>query len=93
MEQFTQSQLATGDAAFASSQSTRSKLAVLSERIHGFEKQMETEAKQRRETEEGRVVAIKEAISKLEKTLNAEIKRRVEANKALQAVSDRGINS
>lgn len=66
---------------------TKSKLAVLSERICGFERQMETEAKQRRESEEGRVIAIKEAISKLEKTLNAEIKRRVEANKALQAVS------
>ena len=66
---------------------TKTKLAVLSERICGFERQMETEAKQRRESEEGRVIAIKEAISKLEKTLNAEIKRRVEANKALQAVS------
>ncbi|PFH37600.1 SF-assemblin/beta giardin protein [Besnoitia besnoiti] len=67
-------------------QSTRSKLAVLSERIHGFEKQMECEAKQRREGEEGRLLAIREAIAKLEKTLNAEIKRRVEANKALQAM-------
>ncbi|EPT24551.1 SF-assemblin/beta giardin protein [Toxoplasma gondii ME49] len=67
-------------------QSTRSKLAVLSERIHGFEKQMECEAKQRREGEEGRLLAIREAITKLEKTLNAEIKRRVEANKALQAM-------
>lgn len=73
------------DSAF-SAQSTRSKLAVLSERIHGFEKQMETEAKQRRESEEGRVIAIKDAIAKLEKTLNAEIKRRVEANKALQTM-------
>ncbi|EPR63917.1 putative SF-assemblin [Toxoplasma gondii TgCatPRC2] len=84
--QFSQSQLGMGDGGFGGSQSTRSKLAVLSERIHGFEKQMESEAKQRRESEESRVIAIKEAITKLEKTLNAEIKRRVEANKALQAM-------
>ena len=37
-------------------------------------------------TAHAEIIAIKEAISKLEKTLNAEIRRRVEANKALQAV-------
>ncbi|OEH77432.1 SF-assemblin [Cyclospora cayetanensis] len=86
MDHLHQSKASALAAELGFSNTTKSKLAVLSERICGFERQMETEAKQRRESEEGRVIAIKEAISKLEKTLNAEIKRRVEANKALQAM-------
>eukprot|EP00918_Siedleckia_nematoides_P072832 GHVU01158993.1.p1 GENE.GHVU01158993.1~~GHVU01158993.1.p1 ORF type:complete len:141 (-),score=18.55 GHVU01158993.1:156-578(-) len=66
---------------------TKSKLASIHDKISGFEKQMESETKQRKATEEGRLNGIRESISKMEKTLNAEIKRRVEANKTLQSVS------
>jgi len=54
---------------------------------------MEAETRARRETEEQRVSVLRDTISKLEKTLNAEIKRRVEANKALQAMFESQINN
>merc|ERR1719214_575690 len=66
--------------------SAASKLSMLQDRFHGFEKQMEIETKQRREQEEHKLNTIRDSMAKLEKTLNAEIKRRVEANKALQAM-------
>mmetsp|Transcript_44747 Transcript_44747/g.96180 ORF Transcript_44747/g.96180 Transcript_44747/m.96180 type:complete len:261 (+) Transcript_44747:116-898(+) len=64
----------------------RLKLAHLSERFNGFERQMDVELKARRETEENHVSSLKDSIARLEKTLNSEIKRRVEANKALQGM-------
>ncbi|KAF8823115.1 SF-assemblin/beta giardin protein [Cardiosporidium cionae] len=77
----------------SNSSAMKSKLAILSDRINGFEKQMESEARQRRESEEGRISAIRDAIAKLEKTLNAEIKRRVEASKALQSLFESQISN
>jgi len=65
---------------------SRAKLASISQRFSGFERQMEMESKARKEMEEGHVNSLKDNIARLEKTLNAEIKRRVEANKALQGM-------
>jgi len=65
---------------------SRMKLANLTERFSGFERQMEMESKARKEMEEGYANSLKDNIARLEKTLNAEIKRRVEANKALQGM-------
>mmetsp|Transcript_36580 Transcript_36580/g.85119 ORF Transcript_36580/g.85119 Transcript_36580/m.85119 type:complete len:253 (+) Transcript_36580:77-835(+) len=65
---------------------SRLKLANLTERFSGFERQMEMESKARKEMEEGHTNNLKDHIARLEKTLNAEIKRRVEANKALQGM-------
>jgi len=64
----------------------RLKLASLSERFSGFERQMEMETKARRESDESHTNGLRDNIARLEKTLNAEIKRRVEANKALQGM-------
>jgi len=64
----------------------RMKLAHLSERFSGFERQIDVEVKARRETEETQVTSLQDNIARLEKTLNSEIKRRVEANKALQGM-------
>lgn len=64
----------------------RSKLASIGERFTGFERQMDVEAKARRETEDTHTNSLRDNIARLEKTLNAEIKRRVEANRALQGM-------
>lgn len=64
----------------------RLKLATLTEKFSGFERQMEVESKARKEQEEGHINTLNDNIARLEKTLNAEIKRRVEANKALQGM-------
>merc|ERR1719272_728237 len=44
------------------------------------------ETKARKDNEESALNSVRDNIVRLEKTLNSEIKRRVEANKALQAV-------
>lgn len=62
----------------------QAKLDALQDRFNGFERQMETDKKQRREADDNKVSIVRDSMSKLEKTLNSEIKRRVEANKALQ---------
>jgi len=72
--------------AMAGNDEARLKLATLTDRFSGFERQMDMEVKARRETEEGHVQGLKDNIARLEKTLNSEIKRRVEANKALQGM-------
>eukprot|EP00397_Hematodinium_sp_SG-2012_P040999 GEMP01045058.1.p1 GENE.GEMP01045058.1~~GEMP01045058.1.p1 ORF type:complete len:164 (+),score=40.46 GEMP01045058.1:235-726(+) len=64
----------------------QAKLGALQDRFNGFERQMESETKQRRDTDENKVSMVRDSMTKLEKTLNSEIKRRVEANKALQAM-------
>lgn len=58
----------------------------LSARFSGFERQMEVEAKGRKDNEETQLNGLRDNIARLEKTLNAEIRRRVEANKALQGM-------
>mmetsp|Transcript_41166 Transcript_41166/g.74378 ORF Transcript_41166/g.74378 Transcript_41166/m.74378 type:complete len:261 (-) Transcript_41166:325-1107(-) len=58
----------------------------LMDRFSGFEQQMESETRARRDAEESALANVKDTIAKLEKTLNVEIKRRVEANKALQGM-------
>lgn len=65
---------------------TSSRLNALGEEFSGFERQMAVETRARKDTDESALGAVKDNIARLEKTLNAEIKRRVEANKALQAM-------
>lgn len=64
----------------------RLKLAEISERFSGFERQMDMETKGRKDAEETQLNSLRDNIARLEKTLGAEIKRRVEANKALQGM-------
>lgn len=70
----------------SSEDKARSKLAAVSGRFSGFERQMEVECKARKDVEEAEYSKLKDNITRLEKTLNSEIKRRVEANKALQGM-------
>merc|ERR1712194_983593 len=65
---------------------SRMKLAMVSDKFSGFERQMDMETRQRKETDETLVNNLRDNIARLEKTLNSEIKRRVEANKALQGM-------
>lgn len=64
----------------------RLKLAHISEKFSGFERQLEVDSKARRHIDESQHVLLRDNVARLEKTLNAEIKRRVEANKALQGM-------
>lgn len=64
----------------------RTRLASVSGRFSGFERQMDMERKARQEAEEAHHNNLRDNIARLEKTLNSEIKRRVEANKALQGM-------
>eukprot|EP00929_Paragymnodinium_shiwhaense_P023708 TRINITY_DN14785_c0_g1_i4.p1 TRINITY_DN14785_c0_g1~~TRINITY_DN14785_c0_g1_i4.p1 ORF type:complete len:261 (+),score=94.21 TRINITY_DN14785_c0_g1_i4:181-963(+) len=68
--------------------SPRAKLAQLNDRFQGFERQLEQEVKSKKDIEDTQINAIRDNITRLEKTLNSEIRRRVEANKALQAMFD-----
>uniref|UniRef100_A0A7S2JKT8 SF-assemblin n=1 Tax=Zooxanthella nutricula TaxID=1333877 RepID=A0A7S2JKT8_9DINO len=65
-----------------------SRLASVTERFSGFERQMDMDMKARKEADELHANGLRDNIARLEKTLNAEIKRRVEANKALQGMFD-----
>mmetsp|Transcript_70194 Transcript_70194/g.121545 ORF Transcript_70194/g.121545 Transcript_70194/m.121545 type:complete len:251 (+) Transcript_70194:108-860(+) len=68
------------------SENAQFKLAALTERFSGFERQMDMETKVRKDNEDVQINTIRDNIARLEKTLNSEIKRRVEANKALQGM-------
>lgn len=72
---------------------TQAKIGALREKFAGFQSQWEQETKHRIEREGGKLDGIKESMTKLEQTLNSEIKRRVEANKALQAMFESQIAS
>jgi len=65
---------------------TQAKIGALREKFHGFQNQWETEAKSRQTVDGTKIEGVKDSMVKLESTLNSEIKRRVEANKALQAM-------
>merc|ERR1719221_435699 len=65
---------------------TQAKIGALREKFAGFQNQWEAETKSRIERDGSKLDTTKESMMKLEQTLNSEIKRRVEANKALQAM-------
>lgn len=72
---------------------TQAKIGALREKFSGFQNQWEHETKHRIERDGTKLDGVKESMSKLEQTLNSEIKRRVEANKALQAMFESQIAS
>lgn len=85
--------LSSGVAVTPPNEKTRSKLAQIHDRIMGFERQMESETRNRKITEEERLSAVWEAITKLEKALNGEIKHRVDASKTLQSMFETQITN
>lgn len=76
----------------ANSARLRSELVGLGERFIGFDKVVEEDTLRRKAAEASRVVEVQEGLVKLEKALNAEIKRRVEANKTLQQITEQLAN-
>jgi hypothetical protein len=72
---------------------TQAKIGALREKFSGFSNQWENETKHRIDRDGTKLDGVKESMTKLEQTLNSEIKRRVEANKALQAMFESQIAS
>jgi len=66
----------------------RSKLVDVGQRFIGFDKVVEEDTISRKGIEQKRQEDAKMALSKLEKALNIEIKRRVEANKTVQEMTE-----
>lgn len=65
---------------------TKSKLMILSEKLQGFERQMEFHSKQRRMHEEQRFLSINDSLERLDDAISQESKRRMETIKALHGV-------
>jgi len=82
----------SGDERDATSGRLRSELVSLGERFIGFDKVVEEDTLKRKAAEANRMVEVQEGLVKLEKALNAEIKRRVEANKTLQQITEQLAN-
>merc|ERR1719161_2234354 len=74
------------DAVAPATTATQAKIGILREKFAGFQNQWEVETKHRIDRDSTKLDGVKESMMKLEQTLNSEIKRRVEANKALQAM-------
>eukprot|EP00928_Gymnodinium_smaydae_P064896 TRINITY_DN4812_c0_g1_i3.p2 TRINITY_DN4812_c0_g1~~TRINITY_DN4812_c0_g1_i3.p2 ORF type:complete len:329 (-),score=85.88 TRINITY_DN4812_c0_g1_i3:1105-1965(-) len=72
---------------------TQAKISALREKFAGFQTQWEVETRSRIDRDGSRLDGVKESMAKLEQTLNSEIKRRVEANKAMQAMFESQIAS
>lgn len=72
---------------------TQAKIGALREKFAGFQTQWDHETKHRIERDGTKLDGVKESMIKLEQTLNSEIKRRVEANKALQAMFESQVAS
>jgi len=66
----------------------RSKLVDVGQRFIGFDKVVEEDTVKRRGVELQRIQAVHEGLLKLEKALNVEIKRRVDANKMVQSMTE-----
>lgn len=66
----------------------RNKLVDVGQRFVGFDKVVESDTIKRRQAEKGKLQAVQEGVMKLERALNAEIKRRVEANKQVQSLTE-----
>mmetsp|Transcript_31699 Transcript_31699/g.62259 ORF Transcript_31699/g.62259 Transcript_31699/m.62259 type:complete len:268 (-) Transcript_31699:130-933(-) len=72
---------------------TQAKIGALREKFSGFQSQWEVETKHRINRDGTKLDVVKDSMVKLEQTLNSEVKRRVEANKALQAMFESQITS
>lgn len=72
---------------------TQAKIGALREKFAGFQNQWEMETKHRIDRDSTKLDGVRDSMMKLESTLNSEIKRRVEANKALQAMFESQIAS
>ncbi|GIX64395.1 SF-assemblin, putative [Babesia caballi] len=72
---------------------TKSKLMILSEKLQGFERQMEFHAKQRRMHEEQRFLNISESLNRLDESISQESKRRMETIKALHGIFESQIGA
>ncbi|BAM42343.1 filament assembling protein [Theileria orientalis strain Shintoku] len=72
---------------------TRSKLLILNDKLVGFERQMELQAKHKRHQEENRLININESLNKLQNAITLESKRRMETIKALHGIFETQINS
>jgi len=66
----------------------QSKLRDVGQRFVGFEQVVTGDTLKRRDAERGKVKAAQEGAMKLERAMNAEIKRRVEANKQVQGLTE-----
>lgn len=66
----------------------RSKLVDVGQSFVGFDKVVEEDTVKRRNAEMMRIAAAQEGIGKLERAMNSEIKRRVDANKQLQMLTE-----
>lgn len=70
----------------------RSKLVNVGQSFVGFDKVIEGDTIKRRQEGVQQVVTVQEGLMKLEKALNCEIKRRVDANKQVQALTEQLAN-
>lgn len=70
----------------------RNKLVDVGNRFIGFDKTVEEDTVKRRQIEMQKHSAAQEGLGKLEKAMNAEIKRRVEANKQVQGMTEQLAN-
>jgi len=70
----------------------RNKLIDVGQRFVGFDKVIEGDTLKRRQIEEQKVVSAQEGLMKLEKALNTEIRRRVDANKQVQGLTEQLAN-
>jgi len=66
----------------------QSKLRDVGQRFVGFEQVVKDHTVKRRDAETGKTKAAQEGVMKLERAMNAEIKRRVEANKQVQGMTE-----
>lgn len=66
----------------------RNKLVDVGQRFIGFDKVIEDDTIKRRDIEVQKFSAAQEGLTKLEKALNSEIRRRVEANKQVQTLTE-----
>lgn len=66
----------------------RNKLIDVGQRFVGFDKVIEGDTVTRRKTEVQNLSAAQEGLMKLEKAMNSEIKRRVDANKQVQSLTE-----
>jgi len=66
----------------------RNKLIDVGQRFVGFDKTIEGDTVKRKQEEVQKVTSAQEGLMKLEKALNSEIRRRVDANKQVQAMTE-----
>lgn len=70
----------------------RNKLIDVGQRFVGFDKVIECDTVRRKQQEASKVSCAQEGLLKLEKAMNAEIRRRVDANKQVQGLTEQMAN-